>query len=291
VKFSGRLGELARAVPRSGFVRARDRRAAASAPIAVYANILDGARLWLALDRQAGVPALRHVDTGELIRPENDLPPGHADHEPDYRSVRWALDDALPVVDQAVCEVVALPSGDGVPRPVRVEELSREYADLHPTTADGAWKFRLERTPPGILRVRRVRAPQVARVLHAAFVDRCAVITCESLGRGSADLLVMDRDGRLAARLPMRRTSLGFERVVSEEDVPTEPMRYRLMFGSEEEHVPIARRRNDLAMAEAATVLMPLVVSRDSDIVVARVRYAPDGTLLLARLDPAEAQA
>ena len=279
VKFSRRLGERVRAI-------ARSRVGPAPGPTAVYANILDGVRLWLALEKGAGVPALRDLATGDLIRPESDLPAGHGEYEPDYRSVRWALDDLLPGEDEAVCEVVALSAPGSEPQPVGVGQLSRAHAVLHPPTPDGAWMFRLERTPRGVLHIRRVRAQRVAGVLHAAFVEGCAVITCETLGRESADLLLMDKEGLLAARLPMRRTALGFERVISEEDVPKTPIRYRVMFGSEGDRVPVARLRNDLAVADAATVLMPLVLARNSEAAVARVRYALDGTLLVARFEP-----
>ena len=136
----------------------------------------------------------------------------------------------------------------------------------------------------------RVRAQPVAQLLRAAFVDRCAVITCETLGRDSADLLLVETEsGEVATRLPMVRTDLGFERVIADDDLPPEPARYRVLFGSDEDDaVPVARRRNDLRIIDPLSVLMPLVISPESGLVAGRTRYAPDGTLRVLRVDPTE---
>ena len=291
MEITTRLESRARAVVRAA--RHRHRRRTGKGPRAAYANILDGERLWLALDEEAGEPALRHLTTGEILRPVSDLPPGHSDLEPGYRSVRWPLAGALPAEDGATFEVITLPPSGGDPELVRVVDLSPSHAVRHPSTADGEWKFDLERARLGALRVRRLRAQPVARLLRAAFVNRCAVITCETLGRDSADLLLVEAEsGELATRLPMVRSDLGFERVIGEDDLPTEPARYRVLLGSDEsDAVPVARRHNDLRIIDPLSVLMPLVISRESGLVAAATRWAPDGTLRIQRVDPTEEHA
>lgn len=288
MEITERLESRARAVVRAA--RDRHRRRTGKGPRAAYANILDGERLWLALEEGAGEPALRHLATGEILRPVSDLPPGDSDLEPGYRSVRWPLSDALPAEDGATFEVISLPPSGGDPELVRVVELSASHAVRHPTTADGEWKFDLERAHLGALHVCRLRAQPVTQVLRAAFVNRCAVITCEALGRDSADLLLVETEsGELAARLPMVRSDLGFERVIGDDDLPPEPARYRVLFGSDmDDAVPVARRRNDLRIIDPLSVLMPLVISPETGLVAGRTRYAPDGTLRVLRVDPTE---
>lgn len=285
---TGRLESRARAVARAA--RDRHRRRTGKGPRAAYANILDGERLWLALDEGAGEPALRNPTTGEIVRPVSDLPSGDSDLEPGYRSVRWPLAEVLPVEDGATLEVVALHPSGGAPELVRIVELSHSHAARHPASADGEWKFVLERARLGALLVHRVQAQPVAELLGAAFVDHCAVITCETLGRDSADLLLVETEsGEVATRLPMVRSDLGFERVIGEDDLPPEPARYRVLFGSDEtDAVPVARRRNDLRIIDPLSVLMPLVISPESGLVAGRTRYAPDGTLRVLRVDPTE---
>lgn len=285
MKITDPLGAHARNAAR--VTRNRVRRKLLQWPSAVYANILDGQRLWLALPADAGEPALRDPETGEIIHPVDDLPTGHADTEPGYRSVRWRLDEVLPRADDARLDVVAL-QGRGQelrPRPVQVTELDQPGAARALTTPDGAWQFFLG-AAGGTLQVVRGQAARVSRVLDAGFVDRSASITCEADGRMTAELLLLDQDRRPVARLPMQRTDRGFERLVRDEDVPREPMSYRVALGSASDHVPVVRRRNELRIVDHLSVLMPLILESGTDHVGARVRFAPDGGLRIVRLDP-----
>jgi hypothetical protein len=112
------------------------------------------------------------------------------------------------------------------------------------------------------------------------------VITCDTDGRESAELVLLDKEGEVAAHLPMQRTAAGFERILSEKDMPATPSAYRVMIGSPEDHVPVVRWRNDLRVVDPTSALLPLVIAHDSDRVIARVRWSPDGTLRVVRLDP-----
>jgi hypothetical protein len=285
VNIFGPLERPARSVARRARDRYRNR--TGRGPRVVYAGILDGERLWLALDREAGEPALVDCATGELIRPESDLPEGHADTEPGFRSVRWPLSDVLPVSDGAEVEVVAVRDSGGqvTTEIVRVQTLPEPVGPNRTLDSDeDGWQFILIRERKGALRVRRRARPPVARVVEARHVNRNAAITVESLGRDSADLLLLDRTQQFVlAQLPMQATDLGFRRVVVDDDVPTEPGPYFAAFGTPEDHVPIVRRDNDLFIIDPSSALLPVIIKPGSDGDAVRLRFGPEGMLRFVR--------
>ena len=288
MKRFGTLERRARSVARRA--RNRYRQRTGPGPKAVFAGILDGERLWLALDREAGEPALLDLATGELLHPESDLPEGHSDTEPDFRSVRWPLSGVLPDSDGAEAEVVAVRNRDGhtTTEKVRVRTLP-EAAGPNRTldSDDERWQFILIRGRMGDLRVRRRARPVVSRVVEAEYLHRTAAITVDPLGRESADLLLLDpTQSVVVARLPMEATSRGFRRVVVDEDVPAEPGSYVAEFGTPEDHVPIVRRNNDLFIVDPASAMLPVIIEPGGDEDAVRVRYGPEGILRFVRLQP-----
>ena len=282
------LGHRARTVAR----RTRDhyRTRTGRGPRAVFAGILDGERLWLALDRGVGAPALVDLATGDLLHPESDLPDGHADTEPGIQSVRWPLSGVVPFSDGAEVEVVAVRDGgrESTSETVRVERLPAPVGPNRTLDSDDdRWQFILVRGPGGALRVRRRARPPVARVIEAQYVNRSAALTVESLGRESADLLLLDRRQRVVlARLPMEVTDRGFRRVVVDQDVPAEPGAYSAAFGTPEDHVPIVRRDNDLFIADPSSAMLPVIIEPGGDEDSVRVRYGPEGMLRFVRPEP-----
>ncbi len=288
MKVTETLGRRAPAVART--IRNRYRNRTGRGPRAVFAGILDGERLWLALDREAGEPALVDVATGELLHPECDLPQGHADTEPGFRSVRWPLSGVLPVSDGAEVEVVAIrdPGGRATRETVRVATLPDPAGPNRTLDSDDErWQFVLVRDPRGALRVRRRARPPVARVVEAQYVNRSAAITVESLGRDFSNLLLLDPKQRvILACLPMEATDRGFRRVVVDEDVPTQPGPYLAAFGTPEDHIPIVRRNNDLAIVEPSSALLPVIIEPGGDEDSVRLRYGPEGTLRFVRPQP-----
>jgi hypothetical protein len=288
VNFAGKLERRARSVARR--VLAVHRNRTARGPRAVYAGILDGERLWLAVDREAGEPALLDVSTGDLVRPVSDLPEGHAETEPSFRSVRWPLSGVLPASADAEFEVVVVRGRDGhaTTETVRVETLPDPPGPNRTLDSDDpGWQFILVREPRGALRVRRRQRPSVARVVDAQYVNRTAAITVEPLGRESAELLMLDQaQGVVLARLPMEATDRGFRRVIVDADVPTDPGPYFAAFGTPEDHVPIVRRNNDLFITDPGSALLPVVTEHGGDADAVRLRFGPEGMLRFVRPQP-----
>jgi hypothetical protein len=286
VKFVGTLEQRARSLARRTRDHFRDR--TGRGPRAVFAGILDGERLWLALDREAGQPALVDLATEKLLRPYSDLPEGHDETEPDYQSVRWPLSRVLPVSDGAEVEVVAVGDDGASYETVRVETLPDPAGPNRTLDSDDPrWQFILVRGPRGALRVRRRARPTVSRVLEARYVDRTAAITVESLGRESADLLLLDRTQRVVlARLPMETTERGFHRVVVDADVPNETGPYLAALGTPGDRVPIVRRDNDLFMADPHSAMLPVIIEPGGDEDSVRLRYGPEGMLRFVRPQP-----
>jgi hypothetical protein len=277
VKITQRLEGRARNVARA----ARDLgRGSADRSQAVYARVLDGERLWLALDADAGEPALRRVDSGEILQPVDDLSPGQADHEPGFRSVRWLLTTLVAESDGAELEVVVRPTGGGSPQRVLGPAPHPESPARADTTADGRWRFVLDSEPGPGLRVRRTAVPAAARLLAVSAAHGAVTLECERAGRDRADLLLVDTDGQVAARLDTEPTERGFSRTLSNADLPAHGG-YRVVLGAPDDFVPVVRWHTDLHLPDPTSVLLPMLTDEDGDRVSARLRYGPGGALRL----------
>jgi hypothetical protein len=281
VKITQRLEGRARTVARA----ARDLgRGSASGPRAVYARVLDGERLWLALAAGAGEPALRRVDTGEVVHPDDDLPPGQTDHEPGFRSVRWLLTTVVPEADGAELEVVVHPADGGAPQPVLGPGPHPESPARADTTPDGRWRFVLDHDPGQVLRVRRVAVPPAARLLSVSVAPGAVTIVCERAGRDHADLLLVDNDDQVAARLGADATEGAFTCTLRDADLPTSGG-YRVALGAPDDFVPIFRWHTDINIPDPTNVLLPMFTGEDGDRVSARLRFGAGGALRLQRVD------
>ena len=118
------------------------------APVAAFAGILDGQRLWLAVDDAPGSLALRDTGSGDVIAPENEVA---ADDQPGYRAARVDLAQ-LPGDAEATYDVVLVPARNSTPKPV----WSRPLPAAPPRPAeDGRTQWRLGRTDDGLLQVHR----------------------------------------------------------------------------------------------------------------------------------------
>jgi hypothetical protein len=281
VKITQRLEGRARTVARA----ARDLgRGSANGPRAVYARVLDGERLWLALDAGVGEPALRRPDSGEILRPDDDLPSGQADHEPGFRSVRWLLTTVVPEADGAELEVVVLPDGGGSPQRLLGPGGHPESPSRADTTPDGRWRFVLDADPGLVLRVRRLAVPPAARLLSVSAAHGAVTLECEVSGHDRPDLLLVDNDGQVAARLETTPTERGFVRTLGDADLPA-PGGYRVALGTPDDFVPVFRWHTDLHIPDPTNVLLPMLTDEDGDRVTARLRFAPGGALRLQRVD------
>jgi hypothetical protein len=258
-------------------------------PDVVYAHILDGERLWLALPPNAGQPALRDAATGEIVYPDDDLPDDSPAADLACTSVRWRLTEVLPAENGVERDIVALREDGASPQAVRIPALPPNHPTRLRGTSDGAWQFEMVRRTDGTLAVRRGRARQVAQVLRVALVDRSAALTIRGPDRQPAELLLLDEDGHAAARMPMDRVGDGFfERIIGQADLPPETSSYRVAFGSADRHVPVIRARNDLHITDANAVPLPSILAED-DREAARMRFGRRGRLRIVRLDPRDA--
>ncbi len=174
--------------------------------MAVYARILDGDSLWLAVTGTDERVGLRHEATGDVLEPENDAPA-----DPVAASYRWHLPSALPPLaddtDHDTFLVVALPSG----APLRAEALPDPEPMRTPPTRDGRWQLDVRRREGGAVVVRRDRRGPVAEVVAVDQDDDGVTLTVTAPG-GTATawrLLVVDGDGQRVGEVPMTTDDRG----------------------------------------------------------------------------------
>lgn len=264
---------------------ARATRAAGSGtgPEAVYARVLDGEHLWVALEAGAGRPALLVTDTDRLVEA-----PGEPDPAAPYAAARWALADLLPLTDGAEASVVALPPGGGSPQSVRPAPPAPESNMRVPATGDGRWRYALV-ADDGVLRVRRTLAVRLARLGTIRALGQEVELTCQLPDADVAPALhFVTKDGAVARSVDA--TLVGTDLVVrlSARDLPEEPAGYRLGVGAVEDPISIVRRTNDVHILDGSHVPMPFLLDPETETVAGRFAFSPQGVLRMARKDPTE---
>jgi hypothetical protein len=258
-------------------------------PAAAYARILDGEHLWLAVPAGLGEPALWDEQADGLVPVVDDLPPDEPDTDRPLASVRWLLTEALAERDRAeLLVVVRTDSGD--PVPLRPPPAPSRTGLRTPPTPDGRWRFVLSVGEDGFLRVRRRRLRDVAWLSKIGLSGRSVQLTCRMEQEGAVRLLFLGRDGRLGGEIPMERRGDDLHATIRADDLPPQAGTYRAAVGTPERHAPITRSRNGLTLVEPRTVLMPLVLDTD-DQVVGRFQLSGRGVLLLVRRQPSEVPA
>ena len=145
------------------------------APVAAFAGILDGQRLWLAVDDAPGSLALRDTGSGDVIAPENEVP---ADDQPGYRAARVDLAE-LPGDADASYDVVLVPARNSTPKPVWSEPLT---APRPRPAEDGRTQWRLGRTDEGLLQVHRGAVDEAAELLTVEVSDDGLRLTIAGVG-------------------------------------------------------------------------------------------------------------
>jgi hypothetical protein len=242
--------------------------------VSVFAAVLDGRHLWLAIERRPGSLALRAPDGTVLpLRSDaDDRPDDHADH----LAVRADLVDLLPP-GEVEYDVVLVPDR-GRPVDVWTPPLPSLDPMRVPPGPDGR-QLAVRRGEDGRLRlVQRVAGPGVE--LARIDLDDDALVL--HLPGASGDLLLLaDLDDRPVLRLPLdgERATLRLDDLPPPDDVQT-----RVVVGSEDDWVPVRRARNDLANAGHAALLPVLADPQDGHALV-RLRWRPGGALA-ARLHP-----
>ncbi len=145
------------------------------APVAAFAGILDGQRLWLAVDDAPGSLALRDTGSGDVIAPENEVP---ADDQPGYRAARVDLAQ-LPGDADATYDVVLVPARNSTPKLVWSGPLT---APRHGRAEDGHTQWRLGRTDEGLLQVHRGAVEEAAELLTVEVSDDGLRLTIAGVG-------------------------------------------------------------------------------------------------------------
>lgn len=234
------------------------------APVAAFAGVLDGRRLWVAVDSRPGSIGLRDVESGDVVA----LPDDAADDQPAYLAARLDL-GGLADAD-AVYEVVVVPLGGGRAQPVWTPPLPLRRAPLAP---DGRTRYVLLRGDAGLLRLGRERAKPAALLMGV------------SSGRTSIELRIADGsgplafvvDGEVVASWPGEMT--GDLLTVSIEPGGLEgvaPALARVTVGDDRLGV---RRRHDDLLDPLKAALLPPLYAEDSDAQRMRLRWSPQGFL------------
>jgi hypothetical protein len=246
-------------------------------PVAAFAGILDGQRLWLAIEERPGSLALRDAGSGDVVAPENEV----TDDQPGYRSARLELGE-LPGDAEATYDVVLVPSGGRSPKPV----WSPPLAVPPPRPAeDGRTQYRLARTDAGMLQVLRERAEEAAELRAVRVVeDGLRLIVA-----GTGSTLALLADGEPIATFPTSPDEAGRADTVgvtidTGSVPPPREQPAQVAIGEPGAWVPIRRRASDLAEPGRGAPLPSITDQAGRDRL--RLRWSPRALLLARPLDP-----
>ena len=246
-------------------------------PQAVYARVLDGDSLWLALTDIAEPVGVRREGTTEVVVPASDAPP-----DEEVISLRWHLPSALPGDDAAVFEVVTASGA-----PVRSRPLPDQAPMRTPPSRDGRWQFAVRRREGGALVLRRDARDRAAEVIDVVLVDDGVVLTLSDPGLGAARLRLVTAAGDVVGEMPASRTDDGLVAVVRAGDVPLDQgVHWFLALGNDHESVPVLRHRNDNAMPGRSTVLPLLWTGEGESRSMVRLQYQLEARVRVNRPAP-----
>ena len=245
-------------------------------PVAVFAGILDGQRLWLATEERPGSLALRDIGSGDVIAPHNEVP----DDQPGYRAARIDLGE-LPGEDEATYDVVLVPSGGGTPKQVGSGPL--EGRRPRPA-ADGRTQYWLGSGGEGTLQVHRGAVDEAAELRAVKVTDDGLLLTITGTGRSLALLA----DGEPVVTFATSAT--GPDTVTATIDAASVPATDRqptqVVIGEPHAWLPIRRRANDLAEPGRGAPLPKLRDEHQRECL--RLRWSSQA-LLVARVPDPEA--
>lgn len=283
-----KLGERARAALAPD---AREGEPAAAAvqpsgPVAVYARILDGDSLWLAVTGTAETVALRHEQTGRLVEPANDAP-----SDPAAASYRWHLPTALPDLAEDADHDTHLVVTTGSGTPVRAEAVTDADPMRTPPTRDGRWQLDVRRRRDGALAVRRDRRGPAAELVAVDPTDGGVQLTVSDPGTAPDRLLVVDDADAVVGEVPLSTGEAGLTALLTASDVPGDvgPHWFLAVAGADGPHVAVVRPRNDSARPGHATVL-PFLWSEDAQgqRSMVRLQYQHESRVRVNRLGDGE---
>ncbi len=267
------------------------------AAVGVYAEVLDGTTLWLAVEAAPGHLALLRAapGPGDGGRPADPvvLHGDLVEDDPAYRTVRA---DLLPVTEEgAGYDLVLVPPGGRPPRPVWIAPDLDRGPVITPPSPGGESRFELTRTEDGTVRLTRRPVPPAHDLLTlsdaGAGIDLWIGDALPAGASGSAvdplsgldaELLLLGPDGPLA-RFPLTRDDGRWHATITRAGLPDGvAARTQVGVGTPEGWLPVRRRRNDLAGAGDA-VLLPMLYGDLDDRPRMKLQWRRGG-LLHARL-------
>jgi hypothetical protein len=246
-------------------------------PTAVYARILDGETLWLAVDGAADQVGLRREGGADIVVPDSDSPAA-----PGLFSLRWHLPTALPgpTGGLEVFEVVTVPGA----APLQSRPLPEQAPMRTPPTSDGRWLLDVRRREGGALVVRREPRPDSVETAAVAVAPEGVSFTFTGPGLDAPRLLLVDADGEALAVRPATREGDLFTALVRAEDVPPESGPHWFLAVADGDRVlPLVRLRNDCLMPGQATVLPLLWTDADEGRSLVRFQYQREGRVRVNR--------
>ncbi len=263
-----------------------------SGPRAVYARILDGDSLWLAVEEATGPLAIRDRATGRVTPLGSDLP----DH-PGLTSVRTNLAAQAGTGETgAVFDVVTL-SRRGA-KPVWIATPAIDDPITTPPSRDDRWQFTIRRSDDGFLRVRRDSLAPAAYVSSTASTaagtgltiqlrlsrapshpPRLALVDTENRSHPLTTVELHDIDDGAESRLWSGELTIAA--------VPSEPGVATLLAVVVGDEVwPVLRDHNDLR-SPGRSVVLPGLTDPEGDTELVRVQYQHEARIRIWRPDPA----
>lgn len=262
-----------------------------SGPRAVYARILDGDSLWLAVEEATGPLAIRDRATGRVTPLGSDLP----DH-PGLISVRTDLAaQAGSGETGAVFDVVTLARRGA--KQVWIATQTPDDPITTPPSRDDRWHFTIRRSDDGFLRIRRDPLVPTALVSSVAAAVGGSGLTIQlRLSRapsGLPRLALVDTENRShpLATVELHDTGEGAgSRLWTGEltlaDVPSEPGVATLLAVVVGDEVwPVLRDHNDLR-SPGRSVVLPGLTDPDGETELVRVQYQHEARIRIWRPDP-----
>lgn len=241
-------------------------------PAAAFAGVLDGHRLWLAIEDAPGSLALRATGSGDVLTPGNEVRP---DEQPGFKAARFDL-DLLPGDAEPAYDVVLVPTRGRRPRPVTVDAVK-------PPRPGATW--RLARTDEGVLRVHREQPPAAAELRSLEVTADGVRLALAGAGAGAGAHLALLVDDEPVHTLP---TATEGDLVVATIDAASLPnlaeQGTQVVVGEPGGWLPVRRQANDLADPGRGAVL-PTLVDRDGRERL-RLRWSPRALLRAMVLGP-----
>jgi len=232
-------------------------------PVAAFAGILDGRRLWLAIDDAPGFLALRATGSGDVVAPANEVPP---EDQPGYRAARFDL-SALTDEGETTYDVVLVRGRHRRPQPVHA-------GPVEPPRPGAGW--RVGRTDDGVLQVRRETPPEAAELRAVEVTDAGVRLTVTGTG---TTLALLGDDEQPVLTVP---TTTGDDSVSAVLDAGSLPevaadLGTQVVVGEPGAWRPVRRRANDLADPGRGAPLP--AVADDDERERLRLRWSPRALL------------